>query len=120
MANSVNPSVNTTLHDSKTDLAPLYVEVIYALPQHQELIRLELPAGSLLQQALDASGLLRKHPEIDLSKNKLGIYGKLAKPETNLRDRDRIEIYRPLIVDPKETRKQRAAESAAAKKKTGA
>jgi len=97
----------------------LRVEVAYALPQRQELIRLELPAGSTLQQALDASGLLRKYPEIDLAKNKLGIYGKLADPETKLREHDRVEVYRPLLADPKEARKQRAAEAKAAKKKTG-
>ena len=118
MANSINPNANTMLHDSETGLALLHVEVVYALPQNQELVRLELPAGSSLQQALDASGLLQTHPEIDLSKNKLGIYGKLARLETALRDRDRIEVYRPLIADPKETRKRRAAESAVAKKKT--
>lgn len=97
--------------------ALLRVEVVYALPQRQELIRLELPVGSTLQQALEASGLLRKYPEIDLAKNKLGIYGKLAKAETILREHDRVEIYRPLLADPKETRKQRAAAGRAAKKK---
>ena len=98
--------------------ALLRVEVVYALPRRQELIRLELPAGSSLQQALEASGLLRKYPEIDLAKNKLGIHGKLAKAETILRQHDRVEIYRPLLADPKEARKQ-AAEGKAAKKKAG-
>ena len=97
--------------------ALLRVEVVYALPQRQGLIRLELPAGSTLQQALEASGLLQKYPEIDLAKNKLGIYGKLAKAETILREHDRVEIYRPLLADPKETRKQRAAAGRAAKEK---
>ncbi len=77
------------------------------------------PAGSTLQQAVEASGLLQKYPEIDLTKNKLGIYAKLCKAETSLRDRDRIEIYRPLIADPKEIRKQRAAEGKAMKKGAG-
>jgi putative ubiquitin-RnfH superfamily antitoxin RatB of RatAB toxin-antitoxin module len=95
----------------------LHIEVVYALPQQQDLIRLELPAGSTLQQALETSGLLQKFPEIDLAQNKFGIYGKLARLETPLRDHDRVEIYRSLLADPKETRKQRAAENKAARKK---
>lgn len=85
------------------------VEVVYARPERQEVVSISLPAGSTAGQAIDASGLLAKHPEIDLAKNKLGIYAKLAKVDTTLRDRDRVEIYRPLIADPKEVRKQRAA-----------
>ncbi|MFN6961101.1 MAG: RnfH family protein, partial [Rhodocyclaceae bacterium] len=83
------------------------VEVAYALPTKQEVIPLILPAGATLQQALEASGLLAKYPEIDLARGKFGIYSKLAKLDTVLRDRDRVEIYRPLIADPKEVRKQR-------------
>ncbi len=95
------------------------VEVVYALPQRQEIIRLKLPEGSTVQQAVAASGLLQKHPEIDFARNKLGIFGKLSKPETTLRERDRVEIYRPLIADPKEVRKQRAAEGKVMKKGGG-
>ena len=69
-----------------------------------------------MAQAIEASGLLGKHPDIDLATNKLGIYAKLAKPDTVLRDRDRVEIYRPLIADSKEMRKQRAAEGKATRK----
>lgn len=98
---------------------PITIEVIYALPQQQELVRLELAAGSSLQQAVEQSGLLDKYPEIDLAKNKLGIYGKLSKADAVLRDRDRVEIYRPLIADPKEVRKQRAAVGKAMKKGGG-
>ncbi|MBI5921230.1 MAG: RnfH family protein [Betaproteobacteria bacterium] len=100
---------------SKTGM--LRVEVVYALPQQQELICLELPDGCTLQQALETSGLLQKYPEINLAQNKFGIYGKLARLETPLRGHDRVEIYRPLLADPKETRKQRAAENKAARKK---
>jgi putative ubiquitin-RnfH superfamily antitoxin RatB of RatAB toxin-antitoxin module len=96
------------------------IEVVYALPSRQEVVPLTLPAGSTLQQALEASGLLAKYPEIDLAKNKFGIYSKIAKLDTILRDRDRVEIYRPLIADPKEVRKQRAAEGKALKKGAGA
>ena len=95
------------------------VEVCYALPEKQALIRLKLPLGATLLQALEASGLLQKHPEIDLKKNKFGVFAKLTKPEGILRDGDRVEIYRPLIADPKEVRKQRAAEGKVMKKGAG-
>jgi putative ubiquitin-RnfH superfamily antitoxin RatB of RatAB toxin-antitoxin module len=95
------------------------VEVCYALPAKQELVSVKLPAGATLGQALEASGLLLKYPEIDLKKNKFGIYAKLSKPDAVLRDRDRVEIYRPLIADPKEVRKQRAAEGKVMKKGAG-
>ena len=97
----------------------IHVELVYALPATQDLISLTLPAGSTVGQAIEASGLLAKHPEIDLAKNKLGIFAKLAKVDSALRDRDRIEIYRPLIADPKEVRKQRAAEGKVMKKGGG-
>lgn len=97
----------------------LNVEVCYALSGRQELVRVKLPEGATLQQALEASGLLGKYPEIDLKKNKFGIFAKLSKPDTVLRDRDRVEIYRPLIADPKEVRKQRAAEGKVMKKGAG-
>ena len=95
------------------------VEVCYALPAKQELVGVKLPEGATLAQALEASGLLQKYPEIDLKKNKFGIYAKLSKPDAVLRDRDRVEIYRPLIADPKEVRKQRAAEGKVMKKGAG-
>jgi len=97
----------------------LKVEVCYALADKQELVAVTVPDGATLQQALEASGLLAKHPEIDLKKNKFGIYAKLSKLDSLLRDRDRVEIYRPLIADPKEVRKQRAAEGKVMKKGAG-
>ena len=97
----------------------LTIEVIYALPAKQQLVTLKLPAGSTVRQAIDASGLLQKHPEIDLAKNKVGVFGKLSKLDTPLRDRDRVEIYRPLIADPKEVRKKRAEEGKVMKKGGG-
>ena len=95
------------------------IEVVYALPHKTELVKLELPEGSTVQQALEASGLLAKYPEIDVKKNKFGIYAKLAKADAALRDHDRVEVYRPLIADPKEVRKQRAAEGKVMKKGAG-
>lgn len=95
------------------------VEVIYALVDKSEIVKLELPDGSTVLQAVEASGLLAKHPEIDVKKNKFGIYAKLAKADAVLREQDRVEIYRPLIADPKEVRKQRAAEGKVMKKGAG-
>ena len=95
------------------------IEVVYALPHKTELVKLDLPEGSTVLQAVEASGLLAKYPDIDVKKNKFGVYAKLAKADAVLRDRDRIEIYRPLIADPKEVRKQRAAEGKVMKKGAG-
>ena len=95
------------------------VDIVYALRDVQELITLKLPAGVTVRDAVERSGLLVKFPEIDLTKNKLGVFAKLVKPDTVLRDRDRVEIYRPLIADPKEVRKQRAAEGKVMKKGAG-
>ena len=95
------------------------VDVCYALATKQEIVRLTLPEGASLQQALEASGLLAKFPEIDIKKNKFGIWNKLSKLDSLLRNQDRIEIYRPLIADPKEVRNQRAAEGKVMKKGAG-
>ena len=97
----------------------IHVEVVYARPERQEVASISMPAGSTVGQAIEASGLRAKYPEIDPAKNKLGIYAKLAKVDTALRDRDRVEIYRPLIADPKEVRKQRAAEGKVMKRGGG-
>lgn len=95
------------------------VEVIYPVRQKQEVFLLRVAEGTTVRQAIEASGILAKYPEIDLAKNKLGVFAKLTKPDTPLRDRDRVEIYRPLIADPKEVRKQRAAEGKVMKKGAG-
>ncbi len=95
------------------------VEVVYALPHEQALVKVRLPEGATVADAVQASGIAGKHPEIDLAKNKLGIYGKLTKADAVLRDRDRVEIYRPLIADPKEVRRKRAEEGKPMKKGGG-
>jgi len=101
-------------------MSTINVEVVYALRQEQMVARVSLEEGATLRQAVEQSGLLTSHPEIDIDAgNKTGIWGKLAKADTVLRDRDRVEIYRPLIADPKEVRKQRAAEGKAMKKGGG-
>ena len=95
------------------------IEVIYAQPDHQILLKRSVPAGTTVAEAIQASGVLGKHPEIDLTTNKLGIFGKLTKADAVLRDKDRIEIYRPLIADPKEVRRKRAEEGKVMKKGGG-
>lgn len=95
------------------------VEVAYAKPDAQIILPVKLAPGATAIQAVEASGILEKFPEIDLKLNKIGIFGKLTKPETTLRDKDRVEIYRKLIADPKEVRRQRAEEGKAMKKGGG-
>lgn len=96
------------------------VEVVYALRDRQDLVSLKLEEGATVQEAVDASGLLEKHPEIDLNgANKVGVFAKLTPLSTPLNDRDRVEIYRPLIADPKEVRRKRAKEGKAMKKGGG-
>ena len=92
------------------------IEAVYAMPNEQILFRQQLPEGATVAEAIKLCGILEKYPEIDLASNKLGIFGKLAKSDTVLRDKDRIEIYRPLIADPKEVRRKRAEEGKAMKK----
>ena len=99
---------------------PLAIEVVYALPGQQELGSVQLPAGSCVREAIEVSGMLQRFPAIDPAKTKVGIYSKLTKLDAVLRDKDRVEIYRPLIADPKEVRKQRAAEGKVMKKGGGA
>jgi len=95
------------------------VEVAYALPDEQLIIPIKVEDGTTAEEAIIASGIMTKFPEIDLSINKVGIFGKLTKLDTKLRHLDRVEIYRPLIADPKEVRKQRAADGKIMKKGGG-
>ena len=96
------------------------IQVVYALPQRQYLVNIKLPAGATLKQALEASGLLQNYPEIDLETARFGIFSRISKLDTELRDLDRVEIYRPLLADPKEVRRQRAAAGKAMKMGAGA
>lgn len=86
------------------------VEVVYATPERQPVYALAVAVGTTLEEAVRASGVLRDFPEIDLARNRVGVFGKLAQGDRVLRDGDRVEIYRPLIGDPKEIRRRRAAE----------
>ena len=91
----------------------MIVEVAYALAEKQSLISLEVKEGSTLKEAIDASGILKQYKQIDLSKDRVGIFSKFATLDTVLREKDRVEIYRPLEADPKKNRKERAAQSKA-------
>lgn len=92
------------------------VEVIYALLDEQTLLSVSVTDGSDVEHVIHESGILQQYPEIDLEINKVGIFGKLTKLTQNVRDKDRIEIYRALIADPKEVRKKRAEEGKTLKK----
>lgn len=95
------------------------VEVAYALPERQTLLRLMVPEGTTAEEAIQRSGILERHPEIDLGANKIGIFAKPVPASRVLRAGDRVEIYRPLIADPKAVRKQRAEEGKKMKKGGG-
>jgi putative ubiquitin-RnfH superfamily antitoxin RatB of RatAB toxin-antitoxin module len=93
--------------DATNDAETLEVDVCYALPGVQTLITVNLPAASTVRDAIEASGILGKHPEIDISTLRVGIFGRLEGLETCVSRFDRVEIYRPLIVDPKIARQRR-------------
>ena len=91
----------------------MIVEVAYALPDKQSLVSLEVEEGTTIKEAIEASGVLDTYDQIDLTRDKVGIFSKFATLDTVLREKDRVEIYRPLIADPKKVRKERAAEGKA-------
>ena len=92
------------------------VEVAYARPDEQIILALKVPVGATIEDAIRRSSVLERFPEIDLATSKVGVFGKVGRLEQELSPGDRVEIYRPLIADPKEARKQRAAEGKAMKK----
>ena len=94
----------------------ILIEVAYALPQKQLIIPIKVKQGTTAEEAIQLSGIIKKFPDIDLTQNQVGIFGKLTQLNHVLRERDRVEIYRPLIADPKEIRRQRAAEGKVMKK----
>ena len=92
------------------------VEIVFAKPGEQVLEQLQASASDTIESVIRKSGILERFPEIDLGSNKVGVFGKAAALSATLNDGDRIEIYRPLIADPKEARKKRAAEGKTMKK----
>ncbi|MDQ7970005.1 MAG: RnfH family protein [Oxalicibacterium faecigallinarum] len=91
------------------DSAPsIHIQVCYARPEQQVLVDHIVAAGTTIQQAIESSGIIDKMPEIDISVFRVGIYSKIKTLDTILREHDRVEIYRPLIADPKDSRRRRA------------
>jgi putative ubiquitin-RnfH superfamily antitoxin RatB of RatAB toxin-antitoxin module len=84
------------------------VQVVYATTRCQEIIEVELPAGSTVEDAIRRSGILARFREIDLTRDRIGIYGEFVRLQDAVQDGDRIEIYRPLQADPKDIRRARA------------
>jgi putative ubiquitin-RnfH superfamily antitoxin RatB of RatAB toxin-antitoxin module len=97
------------------------VEVAYALPEKQVIRAVNVDAGTTIGAAIVQSGIMMDFPELELELEHadVGIFGKLAAMTTVLNDGDRVEIYRPLIADPKEVRRKRAAEGKKMKKGGG-
>lgn len=91
------------------------VEIAYALKDRQSIIPLNVDAGTTVVAAIEASGILSEYSDIDLSNNKVGIFGKATTLDNILHEGDRVEIYRPLIADPKEVRRKRAGDGKAKK-----
>lgn len=100
--------------DNSSDM--IDVEVAYALPTEQSLLLVKVPEDTEIKEVIIQSKILQEHPELELDKLDVGIFGKISKINQKVRNRDRIEIYRPLIADPKEVRKRRAAEGKRLKK----
>lgn len=90
------------------DVGFIKVQVCYSSVHEVTLLEVQVAANATLSEAVTRSGILQKHPEIDLAANKFGIYGKLKSADSPLHEGDRVEIYRPLIADPKEARRRRA------------
>ena len=89
-------------------MATIEVTVAYSpAPRQLHVVELTMPVGSTAAIAISQSGLLARHPTIDLTLQKVGVWGHLCTLDQTLRDQDRVEIYRPLLVDPKEARRQR-------------
>lgn len=88
------------------------IEVVYGLPNKQVLLSLPVPVGSTIEECIKLSGITRHFPQIVISEAKVGIFSRPEKLSTVVKAGDRIEIYRPLIADPKEMRKLRAAKMA--------
>lgn len=86
----------------------VHVEVVYALPQEQRVVRLEVPQGTTIEAAIELSGVLDRYPQINLATDPVGIFGQLRALADGVRSGDRIEIYRPLRADPREARRRRA------------
>jgi len=92
-----------------TDARTIKAGVAYALSGQQIWLTVELEAGATVQEVIERSGILEKFPEIDLEKQKVGIFGKVATLEAEVKEGDRVEIYRPITADPKAVKRKKAA-----------
>ena len=122
MADSTVKASTIEASSTETKSSMITVEVAYALPEKQTLLSLSVPAGTTALEAVEQSGILKTYPKIDVNSDKMGIFSQvlgtkgLDEPAAyKMRERDRIEIYRPLIADPKEVRHRRAEEAKAKK-----
>ena len=88
------------------------IEVVYALPNRQSLLSLPVPEGSTIEECIKLSGITKHFSDINLNEAKVGIFGRAEKLSSIVKAGDRVEIYRPLIADPREMRKLRAAKLA--------
>jgi putative ubiquitin-RnfH superfamily antitoxin RatB of RatAB toxin-antitoxin module len=100
--------VNETVDSEQALDDKIQIEVVYGLPNRQVLMVLSVKNGTTVEEGIIASGITAEFDDIDLAINKVGIWNRSAKLSDILKDLDRIEIYRPLIADPKEVRKRRA------------
>jgi putative ubiquitin-RnfH superfamily antitoxin RatB of RatAB toxin-antitoxin module len=95
------------------------VEVAYALPDHQELLTVDVKPGTTLRQTIEQSGILELFPQVDLATSQVGVFGKLVAEDREVQPGERVEVYRALKADPKEVRRLRAAQGKKMKKGGG-
>ena len=86
----------------------IHIEVVYGVPDKQSILAITVKESTTIEQAIIESGIMSLFEDIDLAKNKVGVWNRVAKLSDELEEGDRIEIYRPLLADPKEVRKRRA------------
>ncbi len=103
-----SPIIDSIIDDNSNNTSQLSIEVVYGIPSKQKIFCIEIHEGAKVEEAILASGVLTLFTEIDLTINKVGIWNRVVKLSQVLNDLDRIEIYRPLLADPKEVRKRRA------------
>lgn len=96
------------MNEDSSEIEQLAIEVVYGTPIRQEIISCTVEPNTTIEQAILASGIVAEFPEIDLTINNVGIWNRVAKLTDIVKDLDRIEVYRPLLADPKEVRKRRA------------
>ena len=97
---------------SETEQKTIHIEVVFAMPDQQELLALDVAEGTTIAQAINLSGIAELFDGIELNSNQVGIFSQKATMDQVLRDGDRVELYRPLLADPMESRRRRALKQA--------